>query len=39
MTKAGADPELQQFAKTFSDVKFRKGERCCWFVVSLGFSL
>jgi hypothetical protein len=29
MTKAGADPELQQFAKTFSDVKFRKGGACC----------
>jgi hypothetical protein len=26
MAKAGADAELQQFAKTFDDVKFRKGE-------------
>jgi hypothetical protein len=28
MSMAGADAELQQFAKTFDDVKFRKGEMC-----------
>jgi membrane protease subunit (stomatin/prohibitin family) len=29
MARAGADAELQQFAKTFDDVNFRKGEKCC----------
>lgn len=38
MAKAGADSELQQFAKTFDGVKFRKGETCCLFVLCLSQS-